>query len=248
MVDIHAHILPYLDDGADSLETAIVMASQAVQSNINHMLASSHGNLYPYSIEDYKKQLKILQTELRHRQIPLTLYPGMEIYTEANTKTLLEQNKLLTINNTNYILIEFPFEESTGNVCNRIAEFQQIGYNIVLAHPERYLFIQKDPELAYFLEDQGCILQLNKGSILGQFGKGCQILSMQMLRDGIVGIIASDTHDGRYRTPSIKNLIMLLRNIYTESEIKLWLSENSSRILKGYPIIRLNTLNDKGVK
>ena len=238
MVDIHAHILPGLDDGAGCMEEALEMASLAVTQGIRHMAATSHGNYYPYVIEEYWSKLHKLQKVLDEERIPLKLYSGMEIFVDENIWEALEQKQLLTLNHTKYLLVEFPFEEDPEVVLSSLARLKQRGYWCVLAHPERYVFIQKDEELAYYLSDQECILQMNAGSVLGVFGRKCEQLARQMLDDGIINIIATDTHDIEQRPPIINDTVKLLRRKYPESYIRLWTSENPSRILKGYPVIR----------
>lgn len=238
MVDIHSHILPSIDDGAQSLEEALSMAEIAADSGINHMVASSHGNYFPYTLDEYWEQFEKLQSCIRQRHIPLTLYPGMEIYVDDDVSPLLEQRELLTLNRTNYLLIEFPFEENAKKVQKNIARLQEKGYNIVLAHPERYLFIQKDPEFAYYLEETGCVLQLNQGSLLGDFGGRARTLARQLLADGVVGVIATDAHDTEDRAPTADSVLNYLIMNYGGAQAHLWLSENPSRILKGYPVIR----------
>lgn len=237
MVDIHSHILPGLDDGAETLEDAVQMAEMAVSSEIYHMAATSHGNIYPYTLEEYGKSLDQLQRALIERKIPLKLYSGMEIFLNEDAFGHLKKSELLTLNKTDYLLVEVDFEEWTENVIRWIQKLQKQGYRVVLAHPERYIFLQKDPELAYYLEEQGCILQVNAGSIAGDFGKSCEILAWQFLRDGIVGAVATDTHDRRYRSPDIRNVVRLLTQELGSAETKLLLSENPSRILKGYKIL-----------
>lgn len=240
MVDIHSHILPNLDDGSESMEESMSMAMIAAQSGINHIVASSHGNYYPYTLEEYKAQFTALQKEINARNIPVTLYPAMEIYMDDQAVSLLECRRLLSINNTKYLLTEFPFEENPERVCRQIAMLQSRQCKVVLAHPERYIFMQKDPELAYLLEEKGCVLQVNKGSILGDFGGRCQELALRMLDDGIARVIATDAHDTKYRSPSADRLVEFLDRRYSPLEIRVWLSENPSRILKDRPTIGLN--------
>ena len=148
MVDIHSHILPGLDDGAGTLDEAVRMARIAVKSGIYHMAATSHGNYYPYSMEQYRESFDILQETLEEQEIPLKLYLGMEIFVNDRAIKLLKSRRLLTMNNTDYVLIEFDFEEEVSNVLRWIRKIQSMGYRIVLAHPERYIFIQNDLELA----------------------------------------------------------------------------------------------------
>lgn len=82
MVDIHSHILPGLDDGAETLEEAVQIAETAVASEIYHMAATSHGNIYPYTLEEYRRSFEQLQNTLIERKIRLKLYSGMEIFFE----------------------------------------------------------------------------------------------------------------------------------------------------------------------
>lgn len=245
MVDIHSHILPGLDDGADAMEESVRMAEMSAASGVGHVAATSHGNYYNYTLEEYRDTFTRLQSLLRQREIPVTLYPGMEIFLDDEACSLIKRGELLSLNGTDYLLTEFPFDEDIRNVCRRIAELQECKYRIVLAHPERYFFMQKDPELAYYLAEQGCVLQINQNSVLGDFGAECKNLALQMLEDGIVGLIASDAHDTKYRSSSMDRLVRFLKRNYSSMEIRLWLSENPSRILKGYPVLGLNTEREK---
>lgn len=238
MVDIHAHILPGLDDGAGSMGEALKIASIAVNQGISHMAATSHGNYYPYTIEEYWDELQKLQKELEKEKISLKLYPGMEIFVDEDIWESLEQKQLLTLNHTNYILVEFPFEEDPEVVISSLARLKQRGYWCILAHPERYLFMQRDEELAWYLADQGCVLQINAGSLLGSFGRKSEQLAKQMLDSGIISVIATDTHDTDIRPPHMKVLVKQLQKNYPDSYVRLWMSENPSRILKGLPVIQ----------
>ena len=198
MVDIHAHILPGLDDGAESVEEALRMASIAAESGIYHMAATSHGNYYPYTIEQYNDAFHRLQEAITAHKIPLKLYSGMEIFLDDDAFLHLERGELLTL----------------------------------------YIAVQKDPELALFLYEQDCTLQVNGGSLLGMFGRRCRQASERLMGEGIAGVIATDAHDTEYRSPDIQELVNYLTQNYGFSVMKMLLSENPSRILKGYDILR----------
>lgn len=238
MVDIHAHILPGLDDGAEDREEALKMAAFAVRQGINHMVASSHGNYYPFSLEEYEEAFNCMKVDLVRAHIPLKLYPGMEVFLDESAFEQLEKKQIITLNNTDYILVEFPFEENPSAVIQRLNRLKCMGYRPVVAHPERYLFVQRDEELAYYLADQEYVLQINAGSLLGSFGNKTRILAQGMLDNGIVSLIATDTHDRVHRPPFLKDMAEQLKKNYPVSWVRLWVSENPSRILKGYPVIR----------
>ena len=147
MVDLHMHILPGLDDGASSMEESIRMARQAATSGVNYIAASSHGNYYDYTVQEYVRKFHLLQEELERQRIPVKIFPSMEIFMNERALQLIRDREFLFINHTRYLMIEFDFQESPERVCRMVADLQQMKYNIILAHPERYTFIQEDPEL-----------------------------------------------------------------------------------------------------
>lgn len=214
------------------------MASIAAESGIYHMAATSHGNYYPYTIEQYNDAFHRLQEAITAHKIPLKLYSGMEIFLDDDAFLHLERGELLTLNHTNYLLVEFDFGEMPSNMIRRIQKLQKMGYRVVVAHPERYIAVQKDPELALFLYEQDCTLQVNGGSLLGMFGRRCRQASERLMGEGIAGVIATDAHDTEYRSPDIQELVNYLTQNYGFSVMKMLLSENPSRILKGYDILR----------
>lgn len=238
MVDIHTHILPGLDDGAESTEEAILMAERAVEDGIRHMAATSHGNYFSYTEKDYRRAFSKLQNAIEERNIPLRLYPGMEIFLDDEALVRLQKKELLTLNQTDYLLVEFDFYERVRNVIRRIAEVQDAGYRVIVAHPERYHFVKQDRECVCYLAEQECIFQVNAGSFAGDFGESAKSLSEWMLSEGLVSVVATDAHDAIYRPPSVRAVWQRLRDIYSEEQMHLWLSENPSRILKGFPVIR----------
>ena len=131
MVDLHTHILPHLDDGAFDLETSVRMADLAARSGVFHMAATSHGNYYDYTLEEYRENFDRLQAELRDKEIPVKLYSGMEIFMDEKAADLLDLGELLTLNGTRYVLVEFDFEENVEKVYKYVADLQTRRYNIV---------------------------------------------------------------------------------------------------------------------
>ncbi len=159
---------------------------------MNYIAASSHGNYYDYTVQEYVRKFRLLQKELDRQQIPVKIFPSMEIFMNERAMQLIRDREILFINHTRYLMIEFDFRESPERVCRMVADLQQMKYNIILAHPERYTFIQEDPsELAYYLAERGCVLQVNKGSVLGNLERNAE-MAIRMMDDGIVQVIASE--------------------------------------------------------
>ncbi|MBR3645134.1 MAG: hypothetical protein IKN54_01830 [Lachnospiraceae bacterium] len=249
MVDIHSHILPMLDDGSGSFEETIEMLSIAQHYNVRHIVASSHGNMeqYPYEVERYKEAFKRLQDKIRHRDMRVRIYPGMEIMLGDDTSVAeviskLKSGQLLTINDTDYVLVEVPFTVSTRYITEHTQPLIDAGYKVILAHPERYHVIKARPERAEELVGSGLILQVNAGSIADVFGRECRQAALQMLDMDMAQIIATDAHDTRRRSHNMNGAMDMLESRYDDDMIHMWLSENPSRVLKGMELLHISDI------
>lgn len=253
MVDIHSHILPMIDDGSGSFEETIEMLSIAEKYDVRHIVASCHGNLdsYSYNIDQYREAFERLKSRIRQRNIHVKIYPGMEIMLSEDEEKKnqtpavvdrLKANELLTINNTDYVLVEVPFNVNTRYIIEQTQKLMQAGYRVILAHPERYQVIQNHPERTHELVEAGCILQINTGSVAGVFGKGCQQVTLQLLDMEVVQIIATDAHDTNRRSHRMRDVIDVLFDRYGEDVIHLLTSENPSRVLKGMELLTVKDI------
>lgn len=232
MIDIHAHILPNLDDGPASLEDAVNLVEMASESGVTDIVATSHGNYYEYDLEKYWKKFFLLAKTIKKYNIPVDIYPGMEIWGDDKALSLLESGNLLTLNEGKTVLLEFDLHEKIDIMYKRISEFQQNGWRIILAHPERYADIYANPETLDRLLENDCALQINYGSLQGNFGENAYRISRAMLRAGMVQFIASDGHSSNWRTTSFKGLIPFLRKHISAEYAKLLLEINPVRLLK----------------
>ena len=115
----------------------------------------------------------------------------------------MREGRLLTINGGRYLLIEFGFHEDPLRIERLLDELLAAGYWPVVAHPERYYGLQRMPNYLYDWVNRGVVLQVNKGSLFGRFGRGAQALAEAMLTHGLVGCIASDAHRPDVRTPEL---------------------------------------------
>lgn len=243
MVDLHSHILPMLDDGAGSFEESITMLEIADKWNIRHIVASSHGNeMYPYRISQYKEAFARLQTEIRRRNLKVKIYTGMEIMLVGDVLDRLLSGEYITINDTNYVLAEVPFEVSSSHIITKVNRFMDEGYRVVLAHPERYEVIKRNPDRVQEILATGCVLQLNTGSIAGVFGRECQRTAINLLDRGMAQLIATDAHDTRRRSHNMRDTMEVLKSRYTSEQIHLWTSENPSRVIKGMELLAVDDI------
>ena len=232
MIDIHTHILPEVDDGADSLEEAYEMALMAVRSGVKALVATPHSN-QGMGILDYEKKRQDksffdLKQVLLQENVPLKLYRGMEIWSSVDIVEKIKSGKLLTLNQTPYVLIECAFHEEPWWIEAIIEELQGIGLIPILAHPERYFCVQEDPNLIYEWRTRGVQTQMNKGSILGRFGREIERTAEILLKNRLFTCIASDAHHAYIRTTDMKEL-----QYYLEKQSSL---KEQDRLLRGNPL------------
>ena len=230
MIDLHSHILPELDDGAQNLHQSLEMARIAIQSGVTTMVATPH--CMDGQAEDVRSMLKLMRSVLRENGLRLQLCSGMEIFGTRDTARLLREGKLLTLNRSQYPLIEFNFHSDGYWETQILSDVIQAGYRPVVAHPERYSFIQYSPELLNRWVQMGCLLQINKGSLLGRFGSTTQSLSLELVDRGFATVVASDAHSTHSRTPWMAEVRTLLELEFAPEAARYLLLDNPRRILK----------------
>lgn len=202
MIDLHCHILPEIDDGAQSLEDSILMAKSAVEQGISHILCTPHHNNGRYSNPAGKVIMEAarLQQELNQREIPLTLFEGQEVRIGGLLLDEIAKGEILFADLTNkYILIEFPTREIPSYTDKLFFELLIKGHTPIIVHPERNNMLMENPnDLIPFLE-MGVLTQVTAASYLGSFGKKIKKVAKQMVENNMAHIIASDAHDTRRR-------------------------------------------------
>ncbi|MEQ8196993.1 MAG: CpsB/CapC family capsule biosynthesis tyrosine phosphatase [Clostridiaceae bacterium] len=236
MIDIHSHIIPGIDDGAQNMKEAVAMAEAAYENGTYIMAATPHfmegGSFSNYYGRELTDSFNKLKEELLLRKIPLELKLGMEIYYSGNVSELLRQGWITGLNQTKYILVEFDFSENLYNIYSGIQELIESGYIPVIAHPERYPYVQNRVNLVYEWIQSGCLIQIDTGSALGRFGKKAQETSFKLLTRKMVHVIASDSHDRMQRGPSMLQLYGLIRSEFGQKYAGNIFELNPGLILK----------------
>ena len=238
MIDIHCHILPNMDDGAQSMAEALEMARLAAQSGVTDIIATPH---FPADMLQEKLPQKVLQTldrfqkALEKAQIPLNVHPGSEILCLPDAVTLARRGLLPTLGQGQYLLTEFFFDESSQYIDQMLQEISQLGYTPIVAHPERYHAIQQNIRIVEDWFARGYLMQVNKGSVLGAFGSNVQTAAEHLLYHGLAHVLASDAHHADYRTPHMQQLYHWALDHLGMQYTHVLLQENPSRILQGLP-------------
>lgn len=239
MVDIHCHILPEVDDGAWDMEAAVAMAKIARDSGVKKIITTPHFKGEPKSLEAVgflMHQRRLLQSRLKREKIEVELLPGAEVLCVPQTMELAQVGRLPTLGTGRYVLTEFYFDASAGFMDETLHGLRQMGYLPVVAHPERYGAVQRDPELAARWFHRGIVLQINKGSVLGAFGRRAEDAAVRMLCRGNAHIIASDAHSPHVRTTDLQPVRHWCLDHLGQAYTKILLEDNPGRIAAGKPM------------
>lgn len=242
MVDIHCHILPEVDDGAWDMEAAVAMAKIARDSGVKKIITTPHFKGEPKSLEAVgflMHQRRLLQSRLKREKIEVELLPGAEVLCVPQTMELAQTGRLPTLGTGRYVLTEFYFDASAGFMDETLHGLRQMGYLPVVAHPERYGAVQRDPELAARWFHRGIVLQINKGSVLGAFGRRAEDAAVRMLCRGNAHIIASDAHSPEVRTTDLQPVRHWCLDHLGQAYTKILLEDNPGRIAAGKPMCKV---------
>lgn len=221
MIDLHCHILPGLDDGAQNVEDSLAMAHKAVASGITHILCTPHHNgKYRNEKDVIIEAVAQLQQVLDAENIPLTLYEGQEVRISGEIIEEYEAGKLLgTDVNDHYMLIEFPTQDVPQYTERLFFELLAKGITPVIVHPERNsVFIEDPNKLIPFIE-MGVLTQMTAPSYVGVFGKKIQKVSEQMLSHNLIHMMASDAHNLRTRDFYLEEAFTKLRKEYGKEKV-----------------------------
>ena len=241
MIDIHTHIIPGVDDGSESIGMSLAMLELSAQSGVTQVVATPHCNIPGeegnyVSLELYT-ELVNLQKEAERAEIPVRVLRGMEVFTTPELPQLIRERKVWSLNGSHYLLMEFAFDEDPVFCAQMIADLRKMGVRPVIAHPERYFFVQDDPQIAYEWCVSGCALQVNKGSLLGRFGEGPERTARLLVEHGLAACVASDAHSDYARSTYLGDVSRLLELDYGEETQQLLLDINPSRILKNEKLL-----------
>lgn len=238
MLDLHCHILPGLDDGAQSDLDTLLMARIAAASGTEAIVCTPHCSTDDPQLR--QRLHRILAETARVgdmlRDTGLRLLPGMELLCAGTPEPLLAQGEFLTLGGTRYLLIEFPFDIRSSAIADAAQTVADAGLVPVIAHPERYLCVQWTPELARGWFDRGWVLQLNRGSLTGGFGSDVRAAAEWITRRALAHLVASDAHSPEYRTPDLSEGYRWVAHNCSREYAELLFQTNPRRMLEDHTV------------
>lgn len=234
MIDIHSHLIYGVDDGSTSIEKSIEILDGLSKSGVTDIILTPHyitDTKYVNTKIDNIYRLNELKKEVKKQGININLYLGNEIYIDPNILELIKENKMCSLNNSAYILVELPMNGEYPDYQDIFSDLLNIGFKVVLAHPERYTSFQKDFDKVLEMVDMGVLLQCNVDSILGAYGKEAKKTIKLILKNKLVSFVGTDIHSTKKGYSYIEKAKDKFKKYLTEEEVENVFNNNAKKIL-----------------
>lgn len=231
MVDLHCHLLPGIDDGPKSWVATLEMCAKAVADGVTHLVATPHCNhRYAYDRTAFQVMLDRLQAQFPTCHFSL----GCELnVSQANIEKARVCSEWFTIDNTQYLLVEFNHFDLPIHMHSTLSEFISLGLLPIIAHPERNLLLQRRLDLIEEWISFGCLTQITAGSLTGFWGPGPKKACETLLKKNLVHVIASDAHDSGRRPPVLSKARETAAKIVGDKHATALVSEIPAAIIRG---------------
>ncbi len=239
MIDVHSHILPGIDDGAQTLSESLILAQFAVENGITHsvMTPHIHPGRYENDIKSISRAFETLQIALSEQQIPLEIAFAAEVRISAEMMPMIASDNipfLGSYKDNTLLLLEMPHSHILPGSEKLIDWLMQRNIRPIIAHPERNKQLMADYSRVIPLLQQGCLLQLTAASIAGKFGRECLDFSRYLVENDWVSYVASDAHNIQHRPPDMQQCVNNLTLWAGQEKTNLLVRDNAWKIVSSH--------------
>jgi protein-tyrosine phosphatase len=204
VVDLHTHVLPGVDDGPATLAEAVDLVAGAAAAGVVTIVATPHVSArYPNTPTVVAGGVSALAAALAERSVAVRVLPGAEVESALLPSLAAADVEALTIGGTGrYLLVELPWDRVDAETGYLVRQLVSRGIRPVIAHPERYAYVQETPAVLASLTEAGAVLQVTVSSLLGDHGRAAAATARLLLDRGLAHLLASDMHGaGLKRAP-----------------------------------------------
>ena len=203
MIDIHNHILPGVDDGAESMEDSLAMARMSFDDGITDIVATPHRNSWTYDapLADAQRRLAEVQERCRDSGCDINLHLGGEAFIAPDLADQIKRGLALTINGSRYLLVEWGIDQFPAYADQAIFDLRLQGIIPIIAHAERYRAVQRHVDSLASLVQRGAIIQVTASSLTGEAGPNSRRCAEQIILSNLGHVLATDSHSIQHRLP-----------------------------------------------
>ncbi|MCD7981653.1 MAG: capsular biosynthesis protein [Clostridiales bacterium] len=232
--DIHNHILPGVDDGASCMEDTRDLLSSEYEQGIRNIIFTPHcrSSMFRVSTDDREMIYHRVLERMGDRFPDMSFYLGCEYHFQGNLMRDL-QDPRCRMAGTRVVLLEFSTDTSLPRMMDTVESVREAGYQIIIAHPERYSCLHAGESGVKALAEAGVRIQINAGSVLGRQGRLLKRVCFDWLKAGRVDFIASDAHSMEYRPVELERCRKLVQKKFGEEQSDRLFRENQSRLFDG---------------
>lgn len=237
VIDLHSHILPGVDDGAQTLEEAIAIGRMAEADGIRVMACTPHfmPGVYDNQASDIRARVKHLNDVFEREGLEIVLVTGADAHVRPDFVDCLKQGKILTLHGSRYVLVEPPHHVLPPRLDELMFNIAVSGFVPVLTHPERLKWIEQSYATVQRLAQAGAWMQITAGSLTGRFGRRPQYWAQRMLSEGLVTLLATDAHNTKSRPPLLAEARDLAASRVGPAEAENLVSTRPAMILENRP-------------
>jgi protein-tyrosine phosphatase len=237
-IDLHTHILPGVDDGATDMSQSLKLLRMAWENGTRTVVLTPHyrGKYKSNTPEDLRHEFAWLQEMVQEELPNMRLYLGQEISYESDAPEAMHEGRVLTMNDSQYVLLEFKTNSLLSQIITGVNETINHGCIPIVAHIERYDISRKEPALVDELLDMGALLQLNADSVMGANGFGVKTFCHRLLKEEKAHFIASDAHDVKHRAPLLRDCFLRVHGKYGKEYAARLFYENALAVIENRTI------------
>lgn len=217
--DIHSHMIPGIDDGSDNMQETITLIKGMSDLGYKKMILTPHVRYgsFDNDTRQFDSRLEEVKIALKEAGVDMQLEVGAEQTIDEGFMEHFERGELKSFGKKKYLLIEFSFYSLPMNIKDIIFQLQREGYRLILAHPERYLYLRTDTAMLEYLRDSGILFQLNILSLVGFYNKAVEQFAKYLIKNDYIDLVGTDLHhqkhlDGIIKAQTNKTLYKLIES------------------------------------
>jgi protein-tyrosine phosphatase len=237
MIDIHAHIIPGLDDGPTDMEASVAMGRIYAGEGVSCVFSTSHSKeAAEEGRSAIEERLEEVRAAWREAGIPVDIELGVEVFLNPDTVGDLRDGRLWTLGESRYVLVEVPYQPWPVYADAALFDLRLAGYVPILAHPERYTAIQDNPAKMAELLEHGVLCQVTAGALLLKSGNAVRRTAEALVRHRLSQFIATDAHSPHWRGPEVREALRAAEHLAGEEAVRVMTVDNPLHILADSPI------------